>query len=124
MACHWLPQVEANVAWQVVRYGSVGAVSFGHLPMSEHLTSSLPQPENAIVATVITARRSFCTSCPSELGLGKCGSVSNNGAHVSLPGEAAQEARALTAYRPRLDEDLSARGLLVPETSHQRRRSM
>jgi hypothetical protein len=74
MACHWLPQVAANVAWLAATYGAEGAVSCGHLPVSEHLTSSPPQSETAITVTVITARRSLCISCPSNLiTRGECG---------------------------------------------------
>jgi hypothetical protein len=56
-AYHWLPQAASKVAWRAVTYGVDGVVSSGHLPVSEHLTSSLPQPKIAITVTVITARR-------------------------------------------------------------------
>jgi hypothetical protein len=91
MAWYWLPQAEAKSAWHEVISADVGAVSFAHLPLSEHEASSLPQPDNAIVVTVITARRSLCISCPSKFSLSKCGLVPNNGAHATLPMEAAQE---------------------------------
>jgi hypothetical protein len=91
IAWYWLPQAEANAAWQELISAAVGAVSCEHLPFSEHEASPLPQPENAIAVTVIIARRSLCISCPSKFRQGKIGLVPDNGTHTTLPGKAAQE---------------------------------
>jgi hypothetical protein len=87
----------------VVIADAVGTVSFGQLPLSEHETLLLPvsgfeelllpQPANAITVTVIAAKRISFISCPSKFDLARCGSGLNSGAHLTLPGEAAQGVR-------------------------------
>jgi hypothetical protein len=91
IAWYWLPQAPAKEFWQEVMSADVRAGSFAQLLLSEHEASLLPQPANAITATVIAAKKSFFISCPSKFDFGKCGHIPNGGAQVTPPREAAQE---------------------------------
>ena len=93
-AWYWPPQAAAKVFWQEVMSAEVGAVSFAQLPLSEHEASLLPQPANAIAATVIAAKKSFFISCPSKFDFGKCGHVPNSGGRLLHPGKPRKKAGA------------------------------
>jgi len=54
---YWLPQAPAKEFWQEVMSADVRAGSFAQLLLSEHEASLLPQPANAITATVICSKK-------------------------------------------------------------------
>jgi len=120
IAWYWLPQAPAKEFWQEVMSADVRAGSFAQLLLSEHEASLLPQPANAITATVIAAKRASSFRVPPSLTLASVVTFQTAGRRLLHPGKQRKKAAARTGAQSHAPQDTGQPPSCRPAFNRQR----